>query len=998
VDASPRKARELFLAAIKLPAEEQEAYVQEACGDDQALHHRVSGLLHAQAEIGSFHQAPALTIDQPITESPGTVIGPYKLMEQIGEGGMGLVFVAEQQEPIRRKVALKIIKPGMDTRQVIARFEAERQALAMMEHAHIAKVHDGGTTPEGRPYFVMELVKGVPITEYCDQNQVPVRERLELFVDVCLAVQHAHQKGIIHRDIKPSNVLVTSHDGKPVVKVIDFGVAKAIGQQLTDKTVYTHFAQMIGTPLYMSPEQAGQSGLDVDTRSDIYSLGVLLYELLTGTTPFDKERLSQVGYDEMRRIIREEEPPKPSTRISTQGKAASTASANRKTDPRKLSHLFRGELDWIVMKALEKDRNRRYDTANGFAQDVQRYLADEPVQACPPSVGYRLKKMIRRNRGSVLAAALVVLALIGGVIGATVGMVQAETARGAEEKQREVAETERDQKEAARAQAVKSEAEAIRQKLAAERATEMALKRLRQIERANVILGSIFRKLDTRAAETGSKPLLAQLGEGVAEAVTLLDDESVGDPVVVAFLQRVLGQAQLHLGYPERAIDLLTRARKTAEAQPKPDDLEIMVCVDVLAQAYQAAGQRDKALPLFQANLEKAKGKFKPNHEIVLRFTNNLGSAYLADSRGDKAVPLYEDLLPKMQAAFGPDDPNTLRTMNNLASAYHAAHRLDKAIPLFEKSLALTRAKHGPDHPDTLTSMGTLAQGYQRARRFGEAVALFQDTLAGRQATLGLNHPDTLRSMNNLGLAYLDARQIDKALALLKETLARRRAKQGVNHPETLKTLNNLGGVYLEAGQFDKAEPIFQETLAKMKVKLGVDHDDTLTAMRNLALCYYRSNRNADAEPLWLDYVKYLRSGPKAQGWKLAVALNTLSECQMALRKYSEAEKHLRECLAIYRETQPDSLMRYDTESKLGGALTAQRKFKDAEPLALSAYKGLNAMADKLPPAFRRFELDALERLIKLYDAWDKVEEAAKWRRKLDEHKKAAKPGAQGAP
>jgi serine/threonine protein kinase len=935
-------------------------------------------------------------VAEPLRETTGTVIGPYKLIEQIGEGGMGAVWMAQQTQPVKRVVALKLIKAGMDSKEVIARFEAERQALALMDHANIARVLDGGTTSGGRPYFVMDLVKGVPITSYCDEHRLTPRQRLELFIPVCLAVQHAHQKGIIHRDLKPSNVLVALYDGKPVPKVIDFGIAKAAGQWLTDKTLVTGLGNVVGTLEYMSPEQAEVNQLDIDTRSDIYSLGVLLYELLAGSPPFTRKELEKAGMLEMLRVIREQEPAKPSTKLST-AEGLPTLAANRGTEPAKLTKLVRGELDWIVMKALEKPRRRRYETASGFAADVQRYLADEPVQACPPSVGYRLKKMIRRNRGPVLAAALVVLALIGGVIGATVGMVQAEAARDAEEKQREVAETERDQKEEARAQAVSNEAEATRQKLTAERATEMALKRSRQNERASVILASAFRKLDPRAAETGSKPLLAQLGEGVGDAVALLDGEAVGDPVVVARLQRVLGQAQLHLGYPERAIDLLTRARKTAEAQPKPDDLEIMLCVDILALAYQAAGQRDKALPLFEANLEKAKGKLKPDHSFVLRFTNNLGSAYLADSKGDKAVPLYEDLVPKMQAALGPDDHDTLSTMDNLASAYQAAYRLDKAIPLFEQTLTRTRAKLGPDHPDTLMSMGNLARAYQRARRFGEAVALFQDTLAGRQATLGLNHPETLRSMNNLGLAYLDARQSDKALALLKETLARRRAKLGVNHPETLTTLNNLGGVYLEAGQIAQALPIFEETLAKMKVKLGVDHHDTVTAMRNLALCYYRSNRDADAETLWLDYLKYARSGPQAESSELAGALSILSNCQMALRKYSEAEKHLRESLAIYRTTQPGSLMRYDTESRLAGALTAQRKFKDAEPLALSAYNGLKAMADKLSPALLRFELDALKRLVELYDAWDRVEEAAKWQRVLDEQKKA-KPGAQGAP
>jgi len=448
--------RDVFEAALELPPENRTAYLVGVCGGNVALRQRLEALLHKNDLAGSFLEEPAANLiatnDEPaVAERPGTVIGPYKLMEQIGEGGMGLVFVAEQQRPVRRKVAVKVIKPGMDTRQVIARFEAERQALALMDHPNIAKVFDGGTTGEseprpgeseprpgeseprptesgdacplpvgrgsGRPYFVMELVKGVPITDYCDDNRLTPRERLGLFLDVCHAVEHAHQKGIIHRDIKPSNVLVASHDGVPVVKIIDFGVAKAVGQHLTERTLYTQFTQLIGTPLYMSPEQAGQSALDVDTRSDIYSLGVLLYELLTGTTPFDKEQLSQASYEEIRRIIREEEPPKPSTRISTLGQAATTLSTQRKSDPKRLSQLFRGELDWIVMKALEKDRNRRYDTASSFAADVQHYLHDEPVQACPPSAVYRFGKFARRNKGALVTATAVGLAVMLAVAG-----------------------------------------------------------------------------------------------------------------------------------------------------------------------------------------------------------------------------------------------------------------------------------------------------------------------------------------------------------------------------------------------------------------------------------------------------------------------------------------------------------------------------------------------------------------------------------------------------
>jgi tetratricopeptide (TPR) repeat protein len=418
VNANPKKARDVFLAASKLPAEEREAYLQQACGEDQDLHQRIFVLLQAQAEIGSFHEAPALTVDQPISESPGTVIGPYKLLEPIGEGGMGAVWMAQQQEPVKRLVAVKVVKAGMDSRQVIARFEAERQALALMDHANIARVLDGGTNSAGRPYFVMDLVKGVPITRYCDEHHLTPRQRLELFVPVCSAIQHAHQKGVIHRDLKPSNVLVALYDGRPVPKVIDFGVAKAAGQSLTDKTLVTGFGAIVGTLEYMSPEQAEINQLDIDTRSDIYSLGVLLYELLAGSPPFTRKEWEKVGLLEMLRVIREEEPTKPSAKLST-AEGLPTLAANRGTEPAKLTRLVRGELDWIVMKALEKDRNRRYETANGFAMDVQRYLTDEPVLACPPSAAYRLRKFARRNKAGLAVAALVLFFLV--LLGSGVG-------------------------------------------------------------------------------------------------------------------------------------------------------------------------------------------------------------------------------------------------------------------------------------------------------------------------------------------------------------------------------------------------------------------------------------------------------------------------------------------------------------------------------------------------------------------------------------------------
>ncbi len=417
------REEEIFEAASKLPAEQRGAYLQEACAGDAALRSRVEGLLKAQNEAGSFMEEPAapvrktIVLTLPPDEKPGDKIGHYKLLQQIGEGGCGVVYMAEQEEPVRRRVALKVIKLGMDTKSVIARFEAERQALAMMDHPNIAKVLDAGATETGRSFFVMELVRGIKITDYCDQNKLSTEERLNLFIQVCNAIQHAHQKGIIHRDIKPSNILVTLHDGKPVPKVIDFGIAKATQGRLTDQTLFTAFEQFIGTPAYMSPEQAEMSGLDIDTRSDIYALGVLLYELLTSRTPFDPKELLQSGLDELRRTIRETEPAKPSTKLGTLLAADLTLVAQRRqSDAPKLVHLLRGDLDWIVMKSLEKDRTRRYETANGLAADIQRYLTNEPIVARPPSTLYRFQKMVRRNKAIFTAMSAGVAALVIGLI------------------------------------------------------------------------------------------------------------------------------------------------------------------------------------------------------------------------------------------------------------------------------------------------------------------------------------------------------------------------------------------------------------------------------------------------------------------------------------------------------------------------------------------------------------------------------------------------------
>ncbi|MGL4551273.1 MAG: protein kinase domain-containing protein [Gemmataceae bacterium] len=625
--------KDIFAAARRLASGgERHEYLDRACGDDRRLRARLDALLRVETEDDAFLTTPAAVLTPPAGEGPGTVIGPYTLVERLGEGGFAVVFRAEQAQPLRREVAVKVLKPGMDSRQVVARFEAERQALALMDHPGIAKVLDAGQLDSGRPYFVMELVRGVPVTEFCDAARLPVRDRLALAVGVCHAVQHAHQKGVIHRDLKPSNVLATSHDGTPAVKVIDFGVAKALDTRLTEQSLHTHTGQLVGTPLYMSPEQMALDGTDIDTRADVYALGVLLYELLSGAAPFDRGRMQAAGFDELRRVVREEEPARPSTRITAD------AAAGRRSDPRRLSRELAGELDWIVMKALEKDRDRRYPSADALARDIQRYLADEPVEARPPSVAYRLGKLLRRHRGPAVAAAVVALALAGGLAGTTWGLFRAEQARARERQAKETAE-----------------------------------KRLTQIEKGIDVLAAVFGDLDPFAEEKEGKTLRAILAERLDRAAAELDGESVGDPLVVAKLQGRLAGTYLGLGQPAKAERLYAKAWATLREELGDDDPISLGAGRALAWARQSAGQRIKALALFRQVADAQERLLGADHPDTLATLVNLGEACRLSGRAAEALPLMERARAGAEAQFPPDHPLVLAALDGLAAAYTVA-------------------------------------------------------------------------------------------------------------------------------------------------------------------------------------------------------------------------------------------------------------------------------------------------------------------------------------
>jgi serine/threonine protein kinase/Tfp pilus assembly protein PilF len=953
------KVEELFCAALELEGSAaRSAFLDRACGDPE-LRRRVEELLEADPEANDLLEVPApipaatAPLDSRTgVEEPGTVIGPYKLREQIGEGGMGVVYVAEQTQPVRRKVALKIIKPGMDTRQVIARFEAERQALAMMDHPNIAKVHDGGTTESGRPYFVMELVRGMPIIEYCDAERLSIRDRLELFVLVCRAVQHAHQKGIIHRDLKPSNILVTLHDGVPVPKVIDFGVAKAAGQSLTERTIYTAFTQLVGTPLYMSPEQVELSGLDVDTRSDIYSLGVLLYELLTGTTPFDSESLNRAAFDEMRRIIREEEPPKPSTRLSSLGETLTATSMKRSCDPRQLNRSVRGELDWIVMKALEKDRRRRYETANDFAADVMRYLTDRPVEACPPSAWYRFGKSARRNRAVITTATVLAAALI---LGTAISTWQAILARRAQRDARG---------EAEKARQSKADTEAF---------SKFLLEDVLAVARPEGVQGGLGVDVTVaQALETAEKHL---------------EERFAGRPLAAATARHAIGVTWRNLERFEQAERHLRTAVELRQQGLGPDDPATLDALNSLGVTLTQMGRYAEAVPLLEETLDKSRGKLGPDDPNTLMSAYNLALAYGDAGKSEKALRLYEKTVETMKAKLGHDDPTTLRAMGSLGWAYYQTGRIDQALPLLEQTVRRMKASLGPDHRDTLVATGSLAALYQLSNLTDRALALFEELLETFRAKFGPDHTATLIIMGNLASAYRDAGQPGKAEPLLIEAVSGLRRKLGLTHPQTELYIRHLTVCYERLGHPEKAESLFRELAAAWKAKTGEDSPEYADHLGLIAWYLILQQRPADAEPLYREALQVARKRIGERSQQAAHALAHLGLALLRQRKYTEAERSLRESLDIVEKQHLDGWGVFLARSHLGASLLGQQRYIEAEPLLLAGYEGMKQREAQMRMegvADRKLYLtEALERLVQLYDARGQKDKADEWRKKL---------------
>jgi non-specific serine/threonine protein kinase/serine/threonine-protein kinase len=819
-----RRISSLFDEAVKLPLAERASFIEQACGEDTDLKARVLELLESSERAAEFLEKPLLSDAAPLlrqaadlvdsgSSPPRTAdleaattrsrtnsgtsfetIGPYRLLQKIGEGGMGEVWLAEQTEPIHRQVALKLIKAGLDTRQVVARFEAERQALALMDHPGIAKVYDAGATPRGLPYFAMEYVKGEPITTYCDRHRLGTPERLELFSRVCDAVQHAHQKGVIHRDLKPSNVLVGVVGDQPQPKVIDFGVAKATAQRLTEKTMFTELGVLIGTPEYMSPEQAEMTGLDVDTRTDVYALGVMLYELLTGALPFESKELREAGFEEIRRRIREVDPPKPSTKVRTQGEHSTEAAKNRQTDPAKLASRLRGDLDWIVMKALEKDRTRRYGTPSEMAADLQRHLNHEPVLAGPPSATYRTRKFVRRHRFGVAVASLAVLGL------AAFGVVMAIQART----------------------------------IARERD---------RAERVSEFLVELFRVSDPSEARGNSITAREVLDRGAQR----IEKELGQEPLVQAQMMLTMGLVYRNLGLPKTAAPLLSRAADIRIRLLGPEHPDTLRARSWLFWNYDAEGRYEEAreflLPLLEAQL-RVLGEEHPN---TLDTINNLGVAYERLDRPEEAGRFYQQALKGRLRVLPKDHPDTIWSMNNLASNLEDRGQLVESSKRFHEVTEVRRRVLGEDHPNTLKSLTNEARLLGKTGHLTEAEALLRKAIDVDRRVLGKEHPVTLVAMAEMTMVLAQLGKNDEEEALFMEIYEIRRRVSGPAAPGTLSLCVGQGAVYMGMKRFDDAERLLRESYEIATKALGSDSTFAVYAAYNLAATFALQDRTPEA-------------------------------------------------------------------------------------------------------------------------------------------------------
>ncbi len=864
-------------------------------------------------------------------------IGPYQLIRKLGEGGMGQVWLAEQTAPFKRQVALKLIRVGRYDDSVLQRFYAERQSLAMMDHPSIAKVFDAGATADGQPYFVMEYVPGQPITAYCDRKRLRIRERLELFIKVCEGVQHAHQKAVMHRDLKPANILVVEVDGRPVPRIIDFGLAKAASPQLDGETValVTRAGGWVGTPGYMSPEQADPGVMDVDTRTDVYSLGAVLYELLTGSLPFET---AKQRFDEFLRRLREEDPPRPSTKVSG-GKQTSQSSAEaRGIEPQQLVRVLHGDLDWITMKALEKDRARRYGSPMELAVDIRHYLGNEPVTARPASVGYRAKKYVLRHKTLVAGTAAVFVVLVAGVITSTWQAVKARRA----------------------------EAQAKQQSAIAQAVNDFL---------QNDLLAQA--SAATQAGPNTKPDPDLKVRTALDRAAQRIEGKFAKQPQVEAAIRDTIGQTYTDLGLHPEAEKQLERALDLRRRVLGPDHPETLRSMINLAAVYDLEAKYAQAETLDSQSLEIQRRVLGPEHPATLKSMSNLGFVYYDEGKYSQAEALDSQSLAIQRRTLGPENPDTLKSMYDLAVVYERQGKYTQAEDLSRETLEIRRRVLGPEHPATLASMRYLAVIYEEEGKYALAEALDKQNLEIKARVLGPEHRNTLNSMNNLAIVYWYEGRYAESEAMFSQVVAISRRVLGPEHPYTLNSITNVAGVYVEEGKYAQAEALYIQTLATQRRVLGPDHPYTLNTMNSLATAYQKSGNYALAETY---AAQSLAARQRAFGSELPDTMMTAADLALAYvsqGKYTESEPLAREAMEFDQRKQPDDWQRFRAESLLGASLAGEKKYAEAEPLLIEGYQGMVARKNRISASDHYHLERAHQWLVQLYKEWGKPDKAA---------------------
>lgn len=895
----------LYHAALERHPDERTVFLDQACAQDEALRREVESLLAHDRPDSDFLDHPAIEVAahaltareiEPAALEPGSRIGPYRILERIGRGGMGMVYRAEQQVPVRRTVALKMIKTGMDSENVIIRFKAERQALALMDHPNIARVFDAGATPSGRLYFVMELVDGLPVTEYCQTHGLGLRERLALFIPICQAIQHAHQKGIIHRDIKPSNVLVTAYDGNPAPKVIDFGIAKAMQEPLTERSMHTLAGAVMGTPEYMSPEQAASFGEDIDTRSDVYSLGTVLYQLITGFTPLQATGLAQASDAEILRRIREEVSPPPSARLR---------------DP-KLARMVRGDLDWVVMKALEKDRARRYATVSALSDDMENYLAGAPVAAGPPSATYRLMKLARRHRGPVATVAVIAALLVAAV---EVSTRQAILARRAQQ-----------------------ESAAVSSFL------------------QNDLLAQASANIQASSSERPDPDL--KVRTALDRAASQIGGKFAGQPLVEASIRHTIGATYLDLGLfteAQRQLERAIQLRRQALGERDPATLQSQ---NLLVSVYIGQGKPSLAEPLGRQVLDMRRQVLGERHPDTLTSLHNMAAIERAFARDAQAEALYAQVAELRRQVLGPQHPDTLKSLTNLAYVSMLLEEYPQAVEINSRVLEIRRSVLGDEHPETMQSRYALALALMNNGQADRAEDMLRGVLEWRRRVLGVSHVDTLNVLNALGMASHYQGKYAQAEDFLNECLDVAGKVLGDRHPTTTACRLNRAEVLQDAGRYEVASREFREISDLNRLWFGDENPDTLRSESNLAIALGLAGHYIEARTLFNQVIALRQRvlGPKNP--KTLSSMDSAANLDRRMGRYPEAERAFREVAVLRREVlgpkHPNTL---SSLTSLAAVLVEQGRYQEAEPMVQEVLDG--PAADRWSRALRQSLLGA---------------------------------------